>query len=139
MLTHAGRILYRMNTLSFALKDAPTITCDEQLRAIIEVRDLFKICADPSQFSIGPPQPEPKIRDRRKCCTTRIPPTPNTCITLAPPPTRVHKPKMAANSPMVHIPGVVAPTPRVETSDPRVEIYQPHQAAMPKPIARSTR
>ena len=34
MLTHAGRILYRMNTLSFALKDAPTITCDAQLIVI---------------------------------------------------------------------------------------------------------
>ena len=135
ILMHAERILHGINTLSCALKDALTITCDAQLRAITEVRELFQICADPSQLTTVPLQPKPKIRDRRKRRKACIPLTPNTCIPLTPPPPRVHKPTKATQSPRVHFPAVAVPNPRVATSAPRVETSQPQKSDMPEPIA----
>ena len=41
-LTHDDKILHWINTLSCDLQDSPTIACDAQLRAIIELRDLFQ-------------------------------------------------------------------------------------------------
>ena len=41
-LMHADIILHGMNTLSCALKDAPTITFYEHLRAITELQELFQ-------------------------------------------------------------------------------------------------
>ena len=48
--THVDRIPYGINTLSYALIDAPMVARDAQLRAIIELRDLFQRWDAPSQF-----------------------------------------------------------------------------------------
>ena len=56
-LTHTDRILHRINMLSCALTDVPTVACDAQLRAITEPREIFQQWADPSQLITVPPQP----------------------------------------------------------------------------------
>ena len=132
------RILHGIKNISCALKYALTITCDAQLRAITELRDLLKRWADPSQLTTVPLGHKPKTEDRRNRRKDCIPPTPKTRIPLTPPPPRVPNPELDAQSPRGNFTGVAAPNPRVETSAPRVETYQPHQTAMPKPIARIT-
>ena len=130
-LTHADRFLHGMTTLLYALKDAPAITCDAQLIAIAEFMDLFKKCADPYQFTTVSPVPKLKLKDRRHRRKNNIPPTP--------PPTRVPNPTLAAQYLKVQFPGVAAPTPRVETSTPRMEPLQPHHAYFPELVARHKR
>ena len=102
-----------MNTLSCALKYLPKITCDSQIRAIIEIRDIFNQWSNPSQLTTVSPAPKLKLKDRIHQHKTRI--------LLTPPPPRVTKPTPAAQSPRVHFPEVAALTPRLETSTPRVE------------------
>ena len=107
-LAHTDRVLHGMNTLSYALKDAPNITCDAQLIAITELRDIFKRWDGPYQVTtVSPMRPKPKLklkdlRNRRK---TRIPPTP--------PHPRVPNLTPDSQSPRVNFPGVSVPTPRV--------------------------
>ena len=138
-LTHVDIILHGINTLSCSLKYAPTITFDIRLRAITKLRDLFKRWADPSQLATFPTRPKPKIKYRGNWRKTHIPPTPKTRIPLTPPPPRVLKPTTASQSPRGDFSGVMAPTPRVETSSPRVETSQPHQESMSEPVSQSTR
>ena len=100
---------------------------------------LFKIWADPSQLTTVPLISKTKIKDngnRRKAC---IPPTPKIRIHPTPPPPTATKPTTAEQSPRGDFPGVAAPDPKVETSDPRAENPQPHQAATLEPVARHTR
>ena len=74
-LTNDDRVLHEINTLSCDLKDAPTISCNALLRAITELRELFKQWADPSQFATVPVQPKNNYRSRK---TTQILHTPDT-------------------------------------------------------------
>ena len=149
-LTHADRILHSIYTLSCALTDAPTVFCDAQLRDIIELRDIFQRWYDPSQLSTVPPQTihhktqsgTPNLGkggQRRKSC---LPPTP--------PPPRMHNPVAAIQSPRVRFSEATSPNPRVETSDSRVETFNPkgrkpplhsqlQKDNAPEPIAQRTR
>ena len=133
ILAHTYRFLHGMNTISYSLKDAPNITCDAQLIAITELRDLFKRWDGPYQVTtVSPMRPKPKLklkdlRNRRK---THIP--------LTPPPPRVPKPMPATQYPRVNFTGVAAPTQRLDKSTPRVETSQPHQSDFPEPVDRRT-
>ena len=138
-LTHTDIILHGTNTLSCALKYAPTITCDSQLRAITELNGIFQQWSGPSQLNTVPPLPKPKIRDHGKRRKYLIPSTQNICIHPAPKPPRVNKSTTTTQSPRVHFPEISVPTPRVDTSSPKVETSHPQQAHMPETIDRRTR
>ena len=102
-LTNEDIILDGMNTISFALTDAPTVAYDSQLRAITYLRDLFRKRAEPLHTSTEPPQPNhhklhscmTKLRKRGKRRNFCQPPTPQ--LKTRPPdsPPRIHRPELA--------------------------------------------
>ena len=114
-----------MNTLSYALTDAPTSTCDVQLIAITVLCDLFQNWADSAQAS---PATLQSIHQKPHSCTTKLKKRRHYCQPLTPqpkthpptPPPRVHSLEAAVQLPRVCIPVAIAPTPRMEKYSPRL-------------------
>ena len=124
-LNHANITLSGIDTFLCDLSDAPTVTCDAQLRAITELHDLLQRWDDPSQFITVLLHP---THHKTHSCTPKLRKSggrDKSCQPLTPPPRRVHNSEVAAQYPRVRIPAATASTPRVETSDPREETPYP--------------
>ena len=151
VLTPEDRLLHGMNTLSCALKDAPSVACDAQLQALANLREIFHHWAErdgavdgqgfeplpgrtqQSEFLQQVGHPTRDLRAPLRPAESEPLPKPSHPRHVAP------KPSIPAAAP----PRVAAPAPRVEVPLPRVDRARggpPPRVANPAaPVASRTR